>query len=317
MSDHAGVWRAAADAAGRGAKAALATVSRCRGSLPMASDAKLFVSPERRVGTVGGGCVEADVILQALATDRPATVQHTLNSDIAGDLGLSCGGTVDLFLEPVVPEAAVLYAAVADAIDRRVAGQVTTAHRWERGPRKLARLGEASVVVGDMPSGEVFEERVPRAPRLVLFGAGHVAEAIAQVAAATDFRVTVVDDRVEFANPDRFPGAQVVVDDLRAALSGFTWDADDYVIACTRGHAQDALVVQALAGSPARYVGMLGSRRKQAVIWQALAQAGVRAQDLARVRVPIGEAIGADTPGEIGVSVMAELIRLRRLVQTE
>jgi len=173
------------------------------------------------------------------------------------------------------------------------------------------------VVVGDMPSGEVFEERVPRAPRLVLFGAGHVAEAIAQVAAATDFRVTVVDDRVEFANPDRFPGAEVVVDDLRAALSGFTWDADDYVIACTRGHAQDALVVQALAGSPARYVGMLGSRRKQAVIWQALAQAGVRAQDLARVRVPIGEAIGADTPGEIGVSVMAELIRLRRLVQTE
>ena len=263
----------------------------------MASDAKLFVTTERRVGTVGGGCMEADVITQALAIDRPVVVQHTLNSDIAGDLGLSCGGTVDLFLEPVVPEAATLYAAVAHAIEHRVAGQVTTAHGWQGGPRKAAELGTASVVVGDWPfAGDVFREPVTRAPRLVLFGAGHVAAAIAQVAASTDFRVTVVDDRAEFANAERFPGTHVVVDDLRAALRGFAWDADDYVIACTRGHAQDALVVQEVA----------------AVIWKALALAGVSEKALARVKVPIGEDIGADTPAEIGVSVMAELIRVRR-----
>ena len=169
------------------------------------------------------------------------------------------------------------------------------------------------MVLGDWPfDGEAFQELVPRAPRLVLFGAGHVAEAIARVAAGTDFHVVVVDDRSDFANADRFPEAEVVVDDLRAALASFAWDADDYVIACTRGHAQDALVVEATAGSEARYVGMLGSRRKQAVIWKALEQAGVPPERLARVKVPIGEEIGADTPAEIGVSVLAELIRVRR-----
>ena len=285
----------------------------------MASDAKLFVGADgRRVGTVGGGCVEAEVVEQALSVAGPVGVSHTLNSDIAGDLGLACGGTVDLFLEPVVPEAQTLYASVASALERRVAGTVRTARTWSAGPRKEALLGDTTVAVGAGPLGEeAFVESVPRSPRLVLFGAGHVSEAIARVAAGTDFRVVVVDDRADFANADRFPDAEVCVEDLRAALDTFVWDRDDYVIACTRGHAQDALVVAATAASDAGYVGMLGSRRKQVVIWKALERAGVSQAALRRVKVPIGEAIGADTPAEIGVSVMAELIRIRRLVQPE
>lgn len=339
MSGRAALWHEAARAAADGAPAALATVARRRGSLPMASDAKLFVGGDgARLGTIGGGCLEADVVGQALAvlaSGRPALVRHTLNADVAGDLGLSCGGTVELFLEPVVagPEAGALYAAAAAAIAARKRATVFTALDWQGGARKLLVAEDAIHAVGDWPSSflavppapaaiapaidaeqGLFIEPIPRVPRVILFGAGHVAAEIARAAAGTDFHVVVVDDRDEFANRERFPtAAAVVVADLRAALGELALDGDDYVIACTRGHAMDALVVERTAASPARYVGMLGSRRKRAVIWKALETAGVPRAALERVRVPIGEDIGADTPGEIGIAVMAELIRLRRL----
>jgi xanthine dehydrogenase accessory factor len=336
MSEREALWRAAADLAARGAEAALATVARRRGSLPMASDAKMLVRPDGfRAGTIGGGCLEADVTRQALEsvrTGRPAVVRHTLNADVAGDLGLSCGGTVELFVEPVIggPAAASLYRAVGDAIAERRAGEVFTALDWTDGPRKAARIEERVLCIGDwteIPAAtaldrprpprtaqdRLFPEPILRRPRLLIFGAGHVGCEIARAAAGTDFHVVVVDDREEFANRDRLPSAEEVrVADLRRALDDLALDGDDYVIACTRGHAMDALVVERTAASAARYVGMLGSRRKREVIWQALEVAGVPRAALERVKVPIGVAIGADTPAEIGIAVLAELIRVRR-----
>ena len=296
----------------------------------MASDAKLLIEATGfRIGTVGGGCLEADVAAQALdviASGRPTVVRHTLNADVAGDLGLSCGGTVELFLEPVIPglEAAALYEAIAHAIDTRTRATLLTGLDWSRGPRKALRVGDESRVIGERPAvpaetavtavtAGTFIEPLPRIPRLILFGAGHVGAEIARAAGQTDFHVVVVDDRDEFANRERFPGAdEIVVRDLPGALDALALDGDDYVIACTRGHAMDAVVVERTAASPARYVGMLGSRRKREVIWKALETAGVPRAALERVKVPIGEDIGADTPGEIGIAVMAELIRLRR-----
>jgi xanthine dehydrogenase accessory factor len=335
MTERALLWRVAADAARAGRPAALATVARRRGSLPMASDAKLLVEADgRRLGTIGGGCLEADVIAQTLdviGRGLPALVRHTLNADVAGDLGLSCGGTVELLLEPVIhgAEAAALYDAVAAAIDGRTPGTVLTALDWADGPRKTLQTGKEPCAVGlplipplppitNAPSVDeglqAFVEPLPRTPRLILFGAGHVAAEIARAAAGTDFHVVVVDDRDEFANRDRFPhAAEVVVRDLPGALDALAFGGGDDVAACTRGHAMDAVVVEHAATSAARYVGMLGSRRKREVIWNALETAGVPRGALERVKVPIGEDIGADTPGEIGISVMAELIRLRRL----
>jgi xanthine dehydrogenase accessory factor len=307
----------------------------------MASDAKMLIRADGfRSGTVGGGCLEAEVTTEALAaiaTGKPGLVRHTLNADIAGDLGLSCGGTVELFVEPVLggAPAAVLYHGVADAIAGRRWAGVVTALDWERGPRKAACIDDAALVVGEWRLGTataaalsaasavsaatvdesagLFAEPIARMPRLVIFGAGHVGCEIARAAAATDFHVVVADDREEFANPDRLPSAdEIQVADLRQTLEALTLDQDDYVIACTRGHAMDALVVERTAASPARYVGMLGSRRKREVIWKALAAAGVPRPALERVKVPIGEDIGADTPAEIGIAVMAELIRVRR-----
>jgi xanthine dehydrogenase accessory factor len=154
-------------------------------------------------------------------------------------------------------------------------------------------------------------------PRLIIFGAGHVGAAIAAVAATVGFHVVVVDDRDDFANQENVPGAdEIIVDDFGKALDDFSLDGDDYVLATTRGHSYDAIIVERTATSRARYVGMLGSRRKHAVIHKALLTAGVPASALDRVKTPIGLPIGADTPAEIAVSVVAELIQTRRLAQS-
>lgn len=337
MNERAALWLAAAEAIEAGGDAAFATVARKRGSLPMASDAKMLVQPEgRRWGTVGGGCLEADVTAQALATietRQPQFVKHTLNSDLIGDLALSCGGTVELFVEPLVPspELAALCRAVGQGIQRRTPATVVTALAWRNGPDKFAEVGAERWSVGAAPSvarprssplasafvdedAGVFIEPIPRSPRLTIFGAGHVGAELAELAAHTGFYVVVVDDRAEFANAERLPSAhEIVVDDFRRVLERAKYDADDYVIAATRGHSFDAYIVERTAASGAGYVGMLGSKRKRAVIWRALEAAGIDTQALARVHAPIGDEIGADTPAEIAVSVVAELIRLRRL----
>ena len=347
MNPRAALWLAAADAAERGIVGALATVARKRGSLPLADDAKMFVTQAGdRMGTVGGGCVEAEVTTQALATVRagsPAIVRHTLNADLAGDVGLSCGGTVELFLEPLVATDAMaeLYRAVGNAIESRRATTVLTALDWSTGPRKKATDGKTVIAFGEWdsstetsfahppipssddppvhpsaavhePSG-LFVEPIPRDPRVIVFGAGHVGVEIARIAAGAGFHVVSVDDRAEFANPGRVPwAAEVIAEDVGSVLDRLELSADDFVIAATRGHAFDATVIERTAGSAAGYVGMLGSKRKLAVVRRALETAGVAGRDLDRVKCPIGEDIGADTPAEIAVSVVAELIRIRR-----
>lgn len=337
MDDRTTIWSTAAELASSGVSAALATISRRRGSLPMASDAKMLVTADgRRWGTVGGGCVEADVIEQALAAvneGEPSLVTHTLNADLAGDIGLSCGGTAEFFLEPILTsdEAVSLYRGVARAIETRIPTVVYTSTVWSSGARKMAQLNADVVSVGD-PLGiesigvgsdavasfldeasNIFVEPIPRMPRVVIFGAGHVGKEIAKLASSVGFYVVVIDDRVEFANPERLPWAnEAIAEDFRSVLDGFAFDEDDFVLATTRGHSFDAYIIERTAISPARYVGMLGSKRKKAVIMKALAEAGVPQDALDRVVTPIGLAIGADTPAEIAVSVVAEIVKKRR-----
>lgn len=339
MRELSSLWREASRLVEAGHPAALATVARQRGSLPMASDAKMLVTPEgRRRGTVGGGCVEAGVVeeaLRTLETRTPAFARHTLNADLAGDIGLSCGGTVDLFLEPLLPlpDVARLCDAVADGIDRRARITLVTQLEWGDDVTKAAFIDDDVIAVGPEatafdpaqfphPGGgraevdgsrALFVEWLERVPRVVIFGAGHVGAAISRLAAATGFYVVIVDDREEFANPDRLPAAhEVVAADFHAVFDRLTLDEDDYVLATTRGHGFDAQIVERAAPSAARYVGMLGSRRKEAVIRSALETAGVSRAALARVKTPIGLGIGAETPAEIAVAVVAELVRIRR-----
>jgi xanthine dehydrogenase accessory factor len=312
------LWRAAADLIRAGQSGALATIARARGSTPVPAGTKMLVGAAGRlIGSVGGGCVEADVIgaaLDAQARQRPALLTHHLNADLAGDLGLSCGGTVDIFVEPLLADEA--YVRVLETAATAESGLVRTATEWGNGPVKTfepldrAASGAAATLTRD---GRFMEERLMLAPRVFVFGAGHVGSAIARAAAAAGFRVTVIDDRPEYADATRFPdGVAVLAADVEAALVRYSLTAADAVVIATRGHRNDALILERIATSPAGYVGLLGSRRKKIVVSKGLKAAGVPARRLQRVRVPVGLAIGAVTPEEIAVSVVAELISWRR-----
>jgi len=312
------VWQAAADLIRQNRSGALATIARARGSTPVPAGTKMLVGPEGRlIGSVGGGCVESDVIgaaLDAQARGRPALLTHHLNADLAGDLGLSCGGTVDIFVEPLIAEDS--YLRVLDAAAAAESGLVRTATEWSSGPLKtfeslkeLRRGAAATLTQG----GRFVEERLSRAPRVLVFGAGHVGAAIARAAAAAGFRVVVIDDRPEYADASRFDaGTTVLAADVESALARHPVTLLDAVVIATRGHRNDAEILARVAASPAGYVGLLGSRRKKIVVTKGLKAAGVSAQGLRRVRVPIGLPIGAVTPEEIAVSVVAELIGWRR-----
>jgi xanthine dehydrogenase accessory factor len=315
------VWRVAAELARAGTRAAIATVARTRGSTPVPAGTKMLVGEAGRlIGTVGGGCVEADVIGAALdvqAQLRPALVTHHLNADLAGDLGLSCGGTVAIFVEPLLADDP--YVRVLEAAAVAETGLVRTAVEWgDSGvPVKtfepLPRGGASSPAASLTRDGRFVEERLIQPPRVFVFGAGHVGGAIARAAAAAGFRVVVIDDRADYADPARFPdGIQVLAADVDAALRQHTLGAGDAVVIATRGHRNDAVILEQIATSEAGYVGLLGSRRKKAVVTKGLTKAGVPASALKRVRVPVGLAIGAVTPEEIAVSVVAELIAWRR-----
>src|SRR5438876_4848372 len=313
------VWQAAADLVRRSGSGALATVARVRGSTPVPAGTKMLVGAEGRlIGSVGGGCVEADVIgaaLDAQASRRPSLLTHHLNADLAGDLGLSCGGTVEIFVEPLLADET--YVRVLDAAGAAEAGLVRTATDWSKeGPQKtfeplpLGFTGAAATLTRD---GRFMEERLLTAPRVFVFGAGHVGTAIARAAAAAGFRVVVIDDRSEYADASRFgDGIAVLAADVDTALTRYGLTTADAVVIATRGHRNDALILERIATSPAGYVGLLGSRRKKVVVTKGLKAAGVPVKNLQRVRVPVGLPIGAVTPEEIAVSVVAELISWRR-----
>ncbi len=315
---------------------ALASVARRRGSLPMSATAKMLVSADgARIGTVGGGCLEAEITERAFdVMERrvPAISEHTLNSEMAGDYGLTCGGTAVMFIEPVFRDAALqaVYESSVGLLRRGDRGVVATALDWSDGPRKTL-LAHGTVVGSDDAlllallrsfevnredhslDAEAFVEPVVGAARLVVFGGGHVGASVAQAAAFAGWRVTVVDDRLEYADAARFPFAeQTMVCDYHALPSSLLMDAATYVVVATRGHQHDALVVEQLANRELRYLGMLGSRRKVALTWKLLEGQGVAPAGLQRIHAPVGLSIGADTPQEIAISIVAEMIAVRR-----
>jgi xanthine dehydrogenase accessory factor len=158
---------------------------------------------------------------------------------------------------------------------------------------------------------DVYIEPIEAAPDLYLLGAGHVSVEIARMAQLVGFRVHVVDDRQKFANADRFPGADVIVDDIAGWLAQATIPAEAYVVVVTRGHRYDHDAMRQLISRPTRYLGLIGSRAKVVRIFDALADEGADRSALAGVHAPIGLDIGAVTPAEIAVSIVAELVAVR------
>jgi xanthine dehydrogenase accessory factor len=160
---------------------------------------------------------------------------------------------------------------------------------------------------------QVLVEPLEPAPTLCLFGAGHVAQSLARMAKACGFRVEVADDRPSFASRERFPEAdRIEVAGFAEAAGRMTLGPATFAVVVARGHRGDAEALRAVLGRRLRFVGLLGSRSKMAQVVGALAEEGVSAEELARVHCPLGLALGAETPAEIAVSILAEMIAVRR-----
>jgi xanthine dehydrogenase accessory factor len=314
-----------------------------RGSTPRAAGAEMLVRRDGSIaGSIGGGLLELKMMREAAAVLDAGTgrvLDFSLDgTDLASGEEMVCGGQAEVLIT-YVPAGSpqlleVLTAVRAGRAARRRAWLFTLLPAEDGGPVETCLLGEDGVVVGSrsadekslrtavgkiavhgstaLPDGRpVVVEQVEVPSTAIVCGGGHVARAIAPAALAAGFAVTVVDDREEFASPARFPGAEVVLSPFEGALEGVGVDAASYVVIVTRGHTHDIdVLVQALR-SPARYIGLMASRRKRAKIVEALSEAGFAEDALARVHSPIGLDIGAETPEELAVSIVAELIQVR------
>jgi xanthine dehydrogenase accessory factor len=246
-----------------GRRGAVATIVNARGSIPSFKTAKMLVRDDGSIaGTIGGGCVEADVwqaAREVMEQEKPRTLTFNLNQDPKYDNGLVCGGTLDVFVEPVLPQA-LLY----------------------------------------------------------IFGAGHVSNSLYRVARDVGFDVVVVDDREAYANRERFPDAlEVIAEDFDRVIARLTPTESAYIVIVTRGHRDDMRLLRWAIQTKARYIGMIGSKRKTIAIFRELQEEGLSASLFEHVHAPIGLDIGAVTPEEIAVSITAELIAVRRKTERE
>lgn len=304
----------------------------------------------RPAGTLGGGCVEGDAIEVARRVGRDGgrvILRHELNEQLAWNTGLVCGGTMWILAERgddalVCGDRNVLAHAlqaarggegfafvtmfrregrhgltfagrVGVASDGRLIGTLGGAALDERA-RDLGldrlRAGTPRSLVVDAAC-ELLAEPIVRRPRLVVAGGGHVGRAIARQARLLDFDVVVVEDRPEFADPARFDGAQVIHAPIVETLAGFGCTGQDWVVVATRGHKLDADCVLAAARSEARYIGLLGSRRKTELVAGLLRSEGVPAERIAAVHAPVGLDLGGRSPAEIALAILAEITRIR------
>jgi xanthine dehydrogenase accessory factor len=241
-----------------GQKCALATIVAVRGSIPSYQSAKLLVREDGSMtGTIGGGCVEAEVwnaAREVIQTEQPKHLTFNLGQDAAYDNGLICGGQLDVFVEPVLP-----------------------------------------------------------VPHAFIFGAGHISKSLSKVATLAGFASVVIDNRDTFANRERFPEAvEVHAAEYEEVFPKLAINETSYLVIVTRGHRDDMRVLALAIATPARYIAMIGSKRKVLNVIRELEKQGIARAALERIHAPMGLDIGAISPEEIAISVTAEMIAVRR-----
>ncbi len=255
------IFQAIARLLEEGKSGALITIVETVGSTPRKAGAKMLVTEDGRlIGTVGGGCVEADLVAyakQVMKQGRPAMFEVDLTAKTQDENDMLCGGKMKAFIEPIVAE-----------------------------------------------------------EKLLIFGGGHISRALHEFAAKVGFRVTVTDDRPEFANTERFPlAADVLAIPFEKQAEAVKVDEHTYVVIATRGHSYDELCMEIALRTPARYIALVGSRTKVALFKKNLRDKGFREEELERVVCPAGLDLGAETPEEIALSIVAQMIAVRRLGQ--
>lgn len=304
---------------------------------------------ERPGGTLGGGCVEADAILACrdiLSGGSRSLRAYALTEDLAWNTGLVCGGTMWILAEPGSDAITIGGRDQREAFIRALDSgpPVAIATLFERRGRDLAFAGRVAVeadgtvsgTLGDpdrdriitdealrqLPHGtarltahgeghELLVEPVAGKPRLVVAGGGHVAQAIARQALLLDFDVTILEDRPEFADPARFGGVRVLSGFIPETLASLAYGWSSYIVVATRGHKLDGDCILAAVKTEARYIGLLGSRRKAVLIANMLREEGISEDRIKAVHTPVGLDLGGRTPAEIALSVMAQITKER------
>jgi xanthine dehydrogenase accessory factor len=241
-----------------GQKCALATIVQVNGSIPSYESAKLLVREDgSMVGTIGGGCVEAEVwnvAREVMETEKTRHLNFSLGQDAAYDNGLICGGQLNVFVEPVIPQ-----------------------------------------------------------PRAFIFGAGHISKSLSKIASMAGFATVIVDNRESFANRERFPEAdEIFAEEYEEVFPKLVINQTSYIVIVTRGHRDDMRVLRSAIDTSARYISMIGSKRKVIGVVKELEKEGVSRNSFDRIFAPMGFDIGAITPEEIAISVVAEMIAIRR-----
>jgi xanthine dehydrogenase accessory factor len=330
----------------QGEPVALCMILEHHGSTPRSAGTRMLVRPDGTInGTIGGGLLEAQVIEAARAAlARRASTLHAyhFNEKEAGAAGMICGGSVKVLVQYMPGgEGGPLgfYRELAGALrERRKAwlfthvdatgGDINVKQAlWMEGGRQAGDAGLSNAALqtladqthGHAPVWQEFEgqrvlvEPMQNEDTVIIFGAGHVSQMLAALTAFVGFNTVVLDDREEFANRQRFPAADQVIalPGFDHMLDGLEIDKRSYLVIVTRGHQDDLSVLRQALGSGAGYIGMIGSLRKRDLIYKALREEGVPQAVLDAVHSPIGLPIGAETPEEIAVSILAELIQVR------
>ena len=334
------------EAVGHGRTVAYTALVETRGSTPQKAGAAMLVFEDgSQAGTLGGGCVEAEVkrrALQLLDQGQAQLLTFKLDSDYGWDDGLICGGRMTMLVEPIrSPDDLGYFQVFAELLgqgcgcteavvleaDKAGGGQPADRFLFDDSGNQVASRGSGTpgtalveslqpLAVRRRPyiaAGTSFMPQLERC-RLLIVGAGHIGQQVAELAASVDFDVWVVDDRAAYCNPERFPTARrLLVAPIDSALSGLEIDESTFCVIVTRGHNHDEEALYHLVETPARYVGMIGSRRKIRLIFEDLLGEGITREALARVRAPLGFEIGSQSVPEIAISIVAELVAVRNL----
>lgn len=293
------------DALGENRPFALALISGTKGSSPQRIGAKaLFFADGKMAGTLGGGCLEAEVHMRArkaLKTGEPATFEMLLDHDFGWDDGLICGGSVSGLILPRATESADLW--------RKVAAATDTLNWGVKKDFSIAFTDSSQDTNGDW----LYTETVAPPAQLWIAGSGHVAQAVAPLALKLDFAVTVLDDRPDLASHEYFPPeTQLRVAEWHELLKEGPSRSPAFGLIVTRGHQHDALVLTEWIHQPFAFLGMIGSRRKARIIRERFIKQKIASgEELDKVASPVGVDIQAQSTQEIGISIMAQYIQKR------
>ena len=329
-----------------GKPAALAVILKAEGSAPQEAGASAVFSGQGLVfGTVGGGILEAVVekkAKQALRSKQPIAFDLRLEEDVSAEEGALCGGKVKVLIDPTPAKDRKAWLSMKRTLAEREKGLLatlllpikngkTTVRRFWlsantaaglRPPAPLrafrkdlhASWRDRRIRFVESPPASLFLEPQAPLPRLIIAGAGHIGQAVCRLGRMLDFEATVIDDRPEYANRQRFPEAdKIVVRDIGRAVRETALGADAYLVIVTRGHARDSEALRAAIRRRAAYIGLIGSRRKVRLMRRLFLKRGwATSGQWSKVHSPIGLPIGSRTVAEIAVSIAAELVKVRR-----